>query len=88
MNLERGKHPVKLPVHLLLPSNHLGLVVVQRVPALLLEADGHHEVDDGGELVEVEVEPVGLGGQLPVEAGRLLPVERSHMNKLDSNRTC
>ena len=72
--LQCSKEPVQLPVHLLPPSDHLGLEGVEGGPALLLEADGQHEVDDGGELVEHQVEAVRPGGQLPVELGGLLPV--------------
>ena len=61
--LESVEEPVQLPV--LAP--HLRLEDVERVPALLPEADGHQELDDGGELVEVQVEPVCQGGQAPAQ---------------------
>ena len=76
--LQCGKEPVQLPVHLLPPCDHLGLEGVEGRPALLLEADGQHEVDDGEELVQHQVEAVRPGGQLPVELGCLAPVERLH----------
>ena len=59
-------------------AHDLRLVFVQRVAALLPEADGHHEVDDGRELVQLEVEAVGQRGQVAVEPGRLSPVQRLH----------
>ena len=78
LNLQCGKQSVQFPVQFLLSRHDLGLIVVQDLPSPLLEADGHHEVDDGGELIEVQVEPVRLGGDLFVELGRLFPVESLH----------
>jgi hypothetical protein len=56
------EEPVKLPV---LAHPNLCLKDIQGVSALLSEADGHQEVDDGGELVQKQVEPVRQGSQAP-----------------------
>jgi len=60
--LECIEEPVKLPV---LAHPNLRLKDIQGVSALLSEADGHQEVDDGGELVQKQVEPVRQGSQAP-----------------------
>jgi hypothetical protein len=59
--LKGVEKPVQLPV--LAP--HLSLVHVQHLAPLLSEADGHEELDNRGELVQVEVEPVCQSGQSP-----------------------
>ena len=62
-DLQSVEQPVYLPVHAAALAPDLLLVGVERVPALLAEADGEHEADDGGELVQLQVEPVRQQGQ-------------------------
>jgi hypothetical protein len=54
--LEGVEETMKLPV---LAHPHLRLKHIQCLSTLLSEADGHKEVDDGGELVQQQVEAVG-----------------------------
>ena len=67
--LECIEEPVKLPV---LAHPNLCLKDIQGVSALLSEADGHQEVDDGGELVQKQVETISQGSQAPVLYERII----------------
>ena len=70
--LQSVKQTVNLPVHPV-PGPQLGLVVVQAAPALLPEADGQHEADDGAELVQPQVKSLRQPRQLSVELSGLGP---------------
>ena len=63
----------------------LVLVELQLIQALLSVADGHHEVHNGGELVEEQVKSVGERRHVPVEVGRDGPVEGLDRINLDSS---
>ena len=54
------------------------------IQALLSVADGHHEVHNGGELVEEQVKAVRERRHVPIEVGRDGPVEGLHRINLDS----
>jgi len=60
--LEGIEESVELPVH---AASNLCLKYIQGVAALLSEADGHQEVDDGGELVQLQVKSVCQRGKAP-----------------------
>ena len=64
--LQSVEQQVELPVDGL-AGPQLGLVVVESVAALLPEADRHHEVHHGAELVQPQVESVRQRGERTVE---------------------
>ena len=66
-------------------ETNLVLVELQLIQALLSVADGHHEVHNGGELVEEQVKSVGERRHVPVEVGRDGPVEGLDRINLDSS---
>ena len=53
---------------------YLVFEALELIWALLLEANGHHEVDDGGELIQFQMVSPGARGQLAVELGGTSPI--------------